>query len=155
MNVGPEMRNCYWLAGVLQGGLIGLAAATVGLAGEAAQHLHVRTLFPLPLCVCTLTSGSAVLQSIVPPVLRSFTDQDSRVRYYACEALYNIAKVTRGDFIVFFNDVFDALCKLSADSDLHVQQAAHLLDRLVKVSREAAGGQRESERGRCLAVRTS
>jgi len=26
-------------------------------------------------------------------VLNSFSDQDSRVRYYACEALYNIAKV--------------------------------------------------------------
>jgi len=54
-----------------KGGLIGLAAATVGLASEAAQHL----------------------KKIVPPVLQSFTDQDSRVRYYACEALYNIAKV--------------------------------------------------------------
>jgi hypothetical protein len=32
-------------------------------------------------------------QKIIPPVLNSFTDQDSRVRYYACEALYNIAKV--------------------------------------------------------------
>ena len=29
----------------------------------------------------------------MPPVLNSFSDQDSRVRYYACEALYNIAKV--------------------------------------------------------------
>lgn len=34
---------------------------------------------------------------------------------------------------MFFNDVFDALCKLSADSDPNVQNAAHLLDRLVKV----------------------
>ncbi|KAJ4974133.1 hypothetical protein NE237_007307 [Protea cynaroides] len=93
-----------------KGGLIGLAAATVGLATEAAQHL----------------------EQIVPPVLNSFFDQDSRVRYYACEALYNIAKVVRGDFIVFFNQIFDALCKLSADSDANVQSAAHLLDRLVK-----------------------
>ncbi|KAJ0717947.1 putative vacuole morphology and inheritance protein [Helianthus annuus] len=69
---------------------------------------------------------------IVPPVINSFGDQDSRVRYYACEALYNIAKVVRGDFIVFFNQIFDALCKLSADSDPNVQRAAHLLDRLVK-----------------------
>jgi hypothetical protein len=37
--------------------------------------------------------------------LASFTDPDSRVRYYACEALYNIAKVARGGFIAFFNDV--------------------------------------------------
>ncbi|KAK9063662.1 hypothetical protein SSX86_017533 [Deinandra increscens subsp. villosa] len=93
-----------------KGGLIGLAAATVGLSSEAAQHL----------------------EQIVPPVINSFSDQDSRVRYYACEALYNIAKVVRGDFIVFFNQIFDALCKLSADSDPNVQRAAHLLDRLVK-----------------------
>ncbi|CAK9140309.1 unnamed protein product [Ilex paraguariensis] len=93
-----------------KGGLIGLAAATVGLTSEAAQHL----------------------EQIVPPVLNSFSDLDGRVRYYACEALYNIAKVVRGDFIVFFNQIFDALCKLSADSDPNVQSAAHLLDRLVK-----------------------
>ncbi|XP_051149030.1 protein VAC14 homolog [Andrographis paniculata] len=93
-----------------KGGLIGLAAATVGLTSEAAQHLD----------------------QIIPPVLNSFSDQDSRVRYYACEALYNIAKVVRGDFIVFFNQIFDALCKLSADADANVQSAAHLLDRLVK-----------------------
>ncbi|XP_039124934.1 protein VAC14 homolog isoform X2 [Dioscorea cayenensis subsp. rotundata] len=93
-----------------KGGLIGLAAATVGLTSEAAQHL----------------------EQIVPPVLNSFLDQDSRVRYYACEALYNIAKVVRGEFIVYFNQIFDALCKLSADSDANVQSAAHLLDRLVK-----------------------
>ncbi|KAG9136022.1 hypothetical protein Leryth_015881 [Lithospermum erythrorhizon] len=93
-----------------KGGLIGLAAATVGLSTEAAQHL----------------------EQIVPPVLHSFCDQDGRVRYYACEALYNIAKVVRGDFIVFFNQIFDALCKLSADSDANVQSAAHLLDKLVK-----------------------
>ncbi|XP_064949245.1 protein VAC14 homolog isoform X2 [Musa acuminata AAA Group] len=93
-----------------KGGLIGFAAATVGLSAEAAQHL----------------------KQIVPPVLNSFADQDSRVRYYACEALYNIAKVVRGDFITFFNKIFDALCKLSADSDPNVQSAAHLLDRLIK-----------------------
>uniref|UniRef100_A0A804UKM9 Vacuolar protein 14 C-terminal Fig4-binding domain-containing protein n=1 Tax=Zea mays TaxID=4577 RepID=A0A804UKM9_MAIZE len=93
-----------------QGGLIGLAAVTVGLTSEAAQHL----------------------EQIVPPVLTSFLDQDSRVRYYACEALYNIAKVVRGDFIIYFNKIFDALCKLSADSDANVQSAAHLLDKLVK-----------------------
>ncbi|KAL8258228.1 hypothetical protein R6Q59_030269 [Mikania micrantha] len=93
-----------------KGGLIGLAAATVGLSSEAAQHL----------------------EQIVPPVIKSLSDQDSRVRYYACEALYNIAKVVRGDFIVFFNQIFDALCKLSADLDPNVQRAAHLLDRLVK-----------------------
>nr|KJB78182.1 hypothetical protein B456_012G182400 [Gossypium raimondii] len=33
---------------------------------------------------------------------------------------------------MFFNQIFDALCKLSADSAANVQSAAHLLDRLVK-----------------------
>lgn len=47
--------------------------------------------------------------------------------------MITVGQVARGDFIVFFNDIFDALCKLSADSDPNVQNAAHLLDRLVKV----------------------
>lgn len=53
------------------------------------------------------------LSDIVPPVLACFTDQDARVRYYACEAMYNIAKVAKGEILVFFNDIFDALCKVS------------------------------------------
>ena len=62
------------------------------------------------------------------------TDQDSRVRYYACEALYNIAKVAREGFMVFFHDVFDALFRLCADSEANVQNAAQFLDNLVKAS---------------------
>lgn len=54
-----------------KGGLIGLAAIAIGLGSD------VYTYLPL----------------ICPPVLRCFTDLDSRVRYYACESLYNIAKV--------------------------------------------------------------
>ncbi|KAB1205823.1 hypothetical protein CJ030_MR7G027988 [Morella rubra] len=114
-----------------KGGLIGLAAATVGLTSEAAQHLEVE-MMPDPMHWYRRLEEACWFLQIVPPVLNSFSDQDSRVRYYACEALYNIAKVVRGDFIIFFNQIFDALCKLSADSDANVQSAAHLLDRLVK-----------------------
>ncbi|GJT18604.1 protein VAC14 [Tanacetum coccineum] len=60
------------------------------------------------------------------------SDQDSIVHYYACESLCNIANVVRGEFIFHFNKIFDALCKLSADSNPNVQSTAHLLDRLVK-----------------------
>ena len=63
-----------------KGGLIGLAATTVGLASKVALHL----------------------KKIVPPIINSFADQDNRVQYYACEALYNIAKIARGDIIIFF-----------------------------------------------------
>ena len=72
-----------------QGALLCLAAATVGLGEPSPAHLHL----------------------IVPTVLESFKDQDSRVRYYACEALYNIAKVAREAFVAFFNPVFDAMLR--------------------------------------------
>lgn len=48
----------------------------------------------------------------MPPVLACFTDQDARVRYYACESMYNIAKVAKGEILLFFNEIFDALCKV-------------------------------------------
>lgn len=48
----------------------------------------------------------------MPPVLACFSDQDARVRYYACESMYNIAKVAKGEILLFFNEVFDALCKV-------------------------------------------
>ncbi|KAI9874972.1 MAG: hypothetical protein M1830_009061, partial [Pleopsidium flavum] len=98
----PHARN---------GGLIGLAAASIALGSEEVARY---------------------LPEIVPPVLACFTDQDARVRYYACEAMYNIAKVAKGEILLFFNDVFDALCKLAADSELSVKNGAELLDRLIK-----------------------
>lgn len=52
------------------------------------------------------------LEIIVPPVLACFTDQDARVRYYACESMYNIAKVAKGEILRYFNHIFDALCKV-------------------------------------------
>ena len=55
------------------------------------------------------------LSLLVPPVLSCFFDQDSRVRYYACEALYNIAKVARETILPFFNDIFDGLSKVRYD----------------------------------------
>ena len=97
----PHARN---------GGLIGLAAASIALGSEVAQYL----------------------KKIVPPVLACFQDQDARVRYYACESMYNIAKVAKGEILPFFNEVFDALSKLAADSELSVKNGAELLDRLVK-----------------------
>lgn len=45
-------------------------------------------------------------------MLACFTDQDARVRYYACESMYNIAKVAKGEVLPYFNDIFDALCKV-------------------------------------------
>lgn len=45
-------------------------------------------------------------------MLACFSDQDARVRYYACESMYNIAKVAKGEILLFFNEIFDALSKV-------------------------------------------
>jgi vacuole morphology and inheritance protein 14 len=52
----------------------------------------------------------------VPPIIKCFADPDSRVRYYACEALYNVSKVARGDVLQFFNRIFDSLSKVCSYS---------------------------------------
>jgi vacuole morphology and inheritance protein 14 len=62
---------------------------------------------------CRSQELARYLEVIVPPVLACFTDQDARVRYYACEAMYNIAKVAKGEILIYFNHIFDALCKVS------------------------------------------
>lgn len=106
----PNARN---------GGLIGLAAAAIALGpNEVAIYL----------------------EDIIHPVLACFGDQDARVRYYACESMYNIAKVAKGEILLYFNEIFDALCKLATDSEISVKNGADLLDRLIKdiVSEKAA-----------------
>nr|XP_031864289.1 uncharacterized protein CI109_000202 [Kwoniella shandongensis]KAA5531361.1 hypothetical protein CI109_000202 [Kwoniella shandongensis] len=92
------------------GGLIGLAATAIALGQDVAPFLGV----------------------IIPPVLSCFQDPESRVRYHACESLYNIAKVSKGEILVHFNEIFDALSKLSSDSEMSVKNGAELLDRLMK-----------------------
>ena len=93
-----------------KGGLIGLAATAIGLMTNTRSHL----------------------EGLLFPVLHCFDDPESRVRYYACESLYNIAKVARGSILRYFNQIFDGLTKLFADVDVDVKNGANLLDRLVK-----------------------
>lgn len=54
------------------------------------------------------------------------------MRYYACESLYNIAKVSRKSILQYFNQIFEGLTKLYADVDVDVKNGANLLDRLAK-----------------------
>ncbi|CEH12313.1 Uncharacterized conserved protein [Ceraceosorus bombacis] len=92
------------------GGLIGLAGIAIALGIQIAPYL----------------------EQIVPPVLACFGDPDSKIRYFACESFYNIAKVCKGEILMYFNEIFDALSKLAADSELSVKNGAELLDRLLK-----------------------
>merc|ERR1712137_317686 len=78
------------------------------------------------------TDSHPLLPKLVPPVIKSFGDQDARVRYYACESMYNISKVARSKILPFFNEIFDGLFKLFSDTDPQVQKGAQLLDRLLK-----------------------
>ncbi|GMH95633.1 hypothetical protein TL16_g13206, partial [Triparma laevis f. inornata] len=89
-----------------KGGLIGIAATAIGLMQNTKLHLD----------------------SLLPPVLHCFDDPESRVRYYACESLYNIAKVAHTSILKYFNSIFDGLCSLFADVDVDVKNGANLLD---------------------------
>lgn len=93
-----------------KGGAIGLASMAVGL-GKDSSNYSVE---------------------LVQPIISSLRDQDSRVRYYACEALFNVIKVIRTDILPLFNTVFDILSELTADPDQSVKSGAELIDRLLK-----------------------
>lgn len=92
-------------------GLMGLAATSIALGNsEVGQYLR----------------------KILPPVLTCFGDQNDQVRFYACESLYNIAKISKGEILPYFNEIFDILCKITADNESSVKGAAELLNRLIK-----------------------
>ncbi|MFH4978755.1 hypothetical protein AB6A40_005464 [Gnathostoma spinigerum] len=95
---------------IRKGGLIGLAAAAIALGKNIPDYTS----------------------KLIEPVLSCFNDPDSRVRYYACESLYNIVKICRSSCLIHFGELFDTLWRLSADSDLNVRSGAELLDRLLK-----------------------
>ncbi|KAI0638415.1 ARM repeat-containing protein [Trametes polyzona] len=95
---------------VRNGGLIGLAGTAIALGVDIAPYM----------------------EKFVEPLLVCFTDPENRVRYFSAECLYNIAKVSKGEILVYFNPIFDALSKLAADSELSVKNGAELLDRLLK-----------------------
>ncbi|NXD73622.1 VAC14 protein, partial [Eolophus roseicapillus] len=93
-----------------KGGLIGLAACSIALGKDSGLYL----------------------KELIEPVLTCFNDADSRLRYYACEALYNIVKVARGSVLPHFDVLFDGLSRLAADPDPNVKSGSELLDRLLK-----------------------
>jgi vacuole morphology and inheritance protein 14 len=94
-----------------KGGLIGLAAAALGLLGNINNYLHL----------------------LLPPVIACASDADARVAYYACESMYNIGKFARRNTLDYFQDIFDALVQLYANNDVTVKNGAAVLDRLLKV----------------------
>lgn len=68
------------------------------------------------LIFCASQDSGLYLKELIDPVLTCFNDSDSRLRYYACEALYNIVKVARGAVLPHFNVLFDGLSKVNCES---------------------------------------
>jgi vacuole morphology and inheritance protein 14 len=76
---------------IRNGGLIGLAGTAIALGVDVAPYM----------------------EKFVGPLLDCFVDPENRIRYFSAECLYNIAKVSKGEILVYFNDIFDALSKVS------------------------------------------
>jgi vacuole morphology and inheritance protein 14 len=93
-----------------KGGLIGLAAVALALKDRTAEYLDF----------------------ILPSILMLLADHDYRVRYYACESLYNIVKVARESSLKFLNRMYDGLCLLYSDIDADVRNGAHVLDKVMR-----------------------
>ncbi|KAL8446878.1 hypothetical protein Emed_004757 [Eimeria media] len=96
---------------IRKGGLLGVAAVGLAFEGEGIE-------FCLPL--------------LLRPLLKSFNDPDPRVRYYACESLFNVLKVVKGQCLPFLSELFDGLCKLCSDVDKEVRQGFSFVDALLK-----------------------
>ncbi|KAM3828915.1 protein VAC14 homolog isoform 1-T1 [Vipera latastei] len=108
---------------------------TLSVEFALSQHPHSRKGGLIGLAACSIALGKdsgLYLKELIEPVLTCFGDVDSRLRYYACEALYNIVKVARGAIVPHFNVLFDGLSKLAADPDPNVKSGSELLDRLLK-----------------------
>ncbi|XP_072403206.1 protein VAC14 homolog isoform X2 [Diabrotica undecimpunctata] len=93
-----------------KGGLIGLAAISIALGRDTEMFAD----------------------ELIKPILGCMADQDLRVRYYACESLYNVVKVSRGAVLRHFSSIFNSLSKMATDPDQNVKNASELLDRLLK-----------------------
>ena len=76
--------------------------------------------------------GITFLNVVIPIIEQCLGDSDARVRYYACEAMYNVVKVARYHIVPFFDLVFAQVIKLCADEDEQVRFANNALNRLLQ-----------------------
>ena len=87
----------------------------VQVSGVVSTHTHAHTVVDhaAPLLPSRSQDIDQLLPMLVPPVLPCLTDPDTRVRYYACEALYNISKVAFSAMLTYFIEIFNGLCEAS------------------------------------------
>ncbi|PVU97163.1 hypothetical protein BB561_000710 [Smittium simulii] len=101
---------------------------------SAKESTRAGAIMGLATCGIALGSENIVsyLELIVPPILSTLSDTEPKIRYYGCEALYNIAKVCRGLILGYFNQIMDMLSRVTADPMLSVKESANYVDRLIK-----------------------
>lgn len=69
---------------------------------------------------------------IIDPVLKCLKDQNCKIRFAACDTLYNIIKIMRDISLIKFNDIFEELIEVVADVDVDVKKAAQTINRTLK-----------------------
>lgn len=73
-----------------------------------------------------------LIPSLIFPVVTCFRDNDTKIRYSAVEAMYNICKICRVKVLESFDGIFRPMTELFADSDNNVKKAVEKLDLLLK-----------------------
>ena len=90
-----------------KGGLGGLTSAALAL-GKAHIHEH--------------------LDIFIPTILSCFSDADPRVRFFAVEAMYNVAKTAETDILEYIGLLFLGITRLVCDVDDEVRNAVTAFD---------------------------
>ena len=94
---------------------------------SSSQYTRMGALMGLASCAIGVSSDiSNYIVLLLPPILNCFDDEESRIRFYACESLYNIVKAARKEILIFINEIFSTLCELYADVDVEVKEISFI-----------------------------
>ena len=93
------------------GGVLALTSIVLGMREQMYEEI-----FAMALKIC----------------LTLLDDPEARVRYFACEGVFNMVKLARGRCIAQFSVLFDGLCKLTTDPDNENRSITPIIDRLLK-----------------------
>lgn len=98
-----------------KGGIIGLACVVMSLVNNLRDRDKDAVL-------------PQFLLRVVRSVVERLKDNNNRVRYYACEAMFNIAKACGPAVLTHFAEIFEPVCSLHADPDCESTRGAKTLD---------------------------
>ncbi|OMJ93668.1 hypothetical protein SteCoe_3368 [Stentor coeruleus] len=79
-----------------------------------------------------IKDDSKFIENLVNPVLSCCRDNNTKVKYYAVETLYNIIKVCRQNVLFMFPYLFKNIVDLCTGTDRDVKKASKKLDSLLK-----------------------